>query len=331
MGIGVEEAVHEELLVEGLGEPRRHVAARDPQTVHLLQIGDLESLHEGHGQDLTGAELVDDVGDGDVRLPLEVLLHPAHARGFVHVVGLPPQQIDQRVVDGGDVVDGHEPLVDPKGQTNDPHVGADDAPDARIEELHRHVRSVVEPGLVYLPQRRGCQRRVLDLREALVGLGVEARAEALLERGVRHRRHRVLQHLELLAVHVRQEPAHDRQHLTELDVDAAQPKDRVEEPVGVLVVHLAAAPLEPGRDDDVLLAGDGIIHVGAEEPRERELRHVARKDDPEDPQGPRQPDVELHRRWGILREAGAHENGFASRRRTIPRLRSRGPCGRCPE
>ena len=96
--VGVEVAVDEELLVEGLHEARREPGAIEPHAVDLVEAGDLHPLHEGHGEDVGRGPLVHDGRKEDVRLVGEVLRHALDARGFVQVVGLAPQEVDERTV-----------------------------------------------------------------------------------------------------------------------------------------------------------------------------------------------------------------------------------------
>ena len=82
--------------------------------------------------------------------------------------------------------------------------------------------------------------------------------ERLFDLIERVRRHGVLQGLEALDVHRRQEPAHDRQNLTQLDVDAAKLQHPGQHPFGVPLVEAALPSAKPGRYDGLLMPGGGV-------------------------------------------------------------------------
>ncbi|MCZ7687526.1 MAG: hypothetical protein M5U28_55825 [Sandaracinaceae bacterium] len=257
MRIGVEEPVHEELLVEALDEAHRHRVRLDAELGHLLHAVDLEPLHEGHGEDVPRRQLAHDLGEEDVVRVREVRGHLLHHGRLVQVVGLAAEQIDERGVHALDVAHGDEPLVDGDGDAQDAHVHLDDVADARVEDLHGHLAAVLEPGLVHLPERRGGDGLLLDLRVELGRGPAEVVEEGPLELVEGSRRDLVLQRLELLRVHAREEPAHDREDLAELDVDAAQPQDRAQEAPRVHQVDALATPPQPVGQPHHLAARPG--------------------------------------------------------------------------
>jgi hypothetical protein len=111
------------------------------------------------------------------------------------------------------------------------------------------------------------------------------------------RRDGVLELLQLAGERAREEAAHDREDLAELDEDAAEPEHPAEEALRVLLVHALAAAGEPRRE----LAPEERAPPGrqlAEDARERELHHVAREDHPEDEQRADESYEEEHARVG---------------------------------
>ena len=172
--IGVEEAVDEELLVERLDETRGDLDAIEPAPLVLGELGDLEALHEGHGQDVFRRELFDHRRKENVVLAGEVLRHPLHARSLVQVVGLATEQVDERRVNALDVSEGEEALVDLDDDAEHAHVDFDDFADLRVEHLDRDLGAVGEVRDVHLPERRGGDGLVIDRLEALVGALAEA-------------------------------------------------------------------------------------------------------------------------------------------------------------
>src|SRR5690606_7123252 len=79
-----------------------------------------------------------------------------------------------------------------------------------------------------------------------------------------------------------------------LDVHAAEPKGGTQEPPSVLPIHALPSPRHPPRGPKLVAPGLGIALGRPEQRREPELNHVAREDDAEDPQGPDEPNEELH-------------------------------------
>src|SRR5262249_26113103 len=160
------------------------------------------------------------------------------------------------------------------------------------EELHRDLLAIVKVRDVHLPERRGRERRALDVAKYLRGSLAEALAERGLEIGEGVRGDLILELLELLTVHARQEAAHDREHLPELDEDAAEPEHPPEEAPSVPAIDALPPLLEPRGEHPLLEHGDGVTLADAppEEADQPELDQVAREDDPEDEQRSEQPD-----------------------------------------
>ncbi len=173
------------------------------------------------------------------------------------------------------------------------------------------------------PSEAAATGSLLDVLEALLGAPAEAPHEGLAHLVEGTRRHLVLQALELLGVHRRQEPAHDRQHLPELDVDAAQAKHAAEQALGVRFVDTPPPPPEPVRQAHPLGPRLRVALLPAEELREPELQHVAREDEPEDPHRADEADEEVHGRRGriaALRPALDGLDGAAYKRGVRPDL-----------
>ena len=109
-------------------------------------------------------------------------------------------------------------------------------------------------------------------------------AEALLERlghdVPRLRWHRVLQALELARVGVRQEAAHDREHLAELDVDPAQVEHAREQALGVAIVD-ARLPDRRAR----LLQGQPMAALSHAAPTKAETMGSSRSADTQEAGG----------------------------------------------
>ncbi len=101
--------------------------------------------------------------------------------------------------------------------------------------------------------------------------------EGLSHRREGLRRDVVLELLELLRVHAREEAAHDREHLAELDEDAAETEHPLEQAARVLGVDATAPLFQPRRYEAIAVC----VSLREEAP-ERELRHVAREDQTED-------------------------------------------------
>jgi hypothetical protein len=239
----VEEAIDEDLLVEGLDQLGGHGAGLDRQLAQGLQARDLDAFHERHGEHGRARVLVVHGREQHVGVIGEVGGHALEAGCLVAEVGLARQQILELLMHPLELLHRHEPAVHAQRPTQHPQVDLDDGGDVRVEELDRQALAAVAARLVDLTEGRGRDRLARERRERLVGRLAEGAPERLGHLLVRLRRNFILKPLELLGVGARQERAHDREDLPQLDVDAAQPDEAAVHAARVAAVHsLPAVP-----------------------------------------------------------------------------------------
>ena len=180
-------------------------------------------------------------------------------------------------------------------------VRVEEAAHLRVLHLDHHLAPVEQPRAVHLPDGRRAQRVVVepaeDVRDRLAERLGDDRVHLVRRLG----RHARLQLLQLLPVHLGHD-VHHREHLPELDVEAAQLQDQLQHARRVPLVQLVVRQLEVG-----------LLDVGLPAPRAHRLvvhDHHAHQP-PEGQRAPPalaqpQPDAERHdRRARVERERGA--------------------------
>jgi hypothetical protein len=308
--VGVEEAIDEQLLVEDLGQLGRDRVGVEAERRQRVLLADLDAVHERHRQHGLAAPRRVTVGNSVSGSPAK-FGHARDAARLVGQVGLARQHVGELLVDALDLVDRHERLVDLERPAQHPQIDADDVGDVGVEHLDRQPLAVGGAGLVDLAERRRGDRRLLEAGERRLGRLAERLLERLGDRRGTVGRHLVLQALELLGVRPRQERAHDRQDLAELDVDAAQPDEALVHAARVLAV-------------DLLPALGGAV-APRPQPRERQRPQVAQEDHPEHARRANQADRRPHQPVTRCASSPCTWRDGSTRRPAARVVASRGP------
>ncbi len=151
--IGMEEAIDEERLVEGLHELGRDGVRIEAELGECGVVVDLGAGHERHREDVFARELGQDARQEDVGVADEVRVHAGDAAGFVLEVGLALEHLLQLVEDAVDLLEAQEEaLVEPRAGAQHAHVDAHGLPDVRIEDLDRDRLAILGHGAMHLTQ-----------------------------------------------------------------------------------------------------------------------------------------------------------------------------------
>ena len=257
--VGVEEAVHQDLLEVGAEQFLGERAAVHLHARQRAELGDLFPRHVPHGEHARGGVVPHGAGHHDAGEVAQVLAQ----RGEVLRLGAVVQLGEQRPPELGQQVGG---AVAPAGlgvavqELGDVlqrvQVGDDLLADARALHLDGHLRPVAQAGAVHLPQRGGGQRLRVEVRERLGHAHAQLGRDDALHLGVRERGHVVLEPGQRLHVRLGQEVGAGGQELSELDVGGPQPL----QVVGQLAGHRCRGRRRPG-EAAALLAQD-VFHPG---------------------------------------------------------------------
>ena len=280
MRVGVEHPVQIELLAVGIDDELRDGLRVGPLLPQPLEVGDLHAFEVLHHQHPPRAVLPDDARDDHVapldRRPASAAAILAELRrpssgsrvevagndlGVVALVDEVQLQwhvqrdlLDQRA----EVEVALEPGEDAEEEADVAQVVLDDALDARVLHLDRHLAAVVEAGVVNLRQRGGRDRLLFELRE---DVGERAAfheglpLDAALDDGERPRRHAVLEAREHRDVLVGDEVGTGADDLAELDEQPLAPDGQVVETAGR--VRMVARPPLVGVLEAEALLGEG--------------------------------------------------------------------------
>ena len=227
--VGVEEAVHEDLLVVADDALVRRRLAVDMGAVELVEPVERDADDSLLGQHGRGRAVPVDRREVDVGVIGERRAETLAVAGLVDVVALLVDCARELVDQADEVVLAPEvgaALNAPRLRAKDVEVGLDDLVDVGALHLHGHRRAVEHDCHVHLADARGRGRH-------LVELGVEL-LERLAERALdlapylleRERLHRVLQPRELLGERGGDEVGAHGEHLPDLGERRAEPLHR---------------------------------------------------------------------------------------------------------
>jgi hypothetical protein len=197
--VGVDDAVHEHLVQVrahqvGAQLAQRHLGARDRRDVRHL--GPPHHLHRQHA--LRGV-VPDRLGHAQVRVRRQVLGEDFEVLRLALVVELGQQhaaELLDPVAEAVLVVHAAEAADGAGDGAQQVEVGDDAGADVGPLHLDRHLAAVGQDRVVHLAQRRGADRRFVELLEQLVELQAELGLDHRAHRVERHRLDRILHALE---------------------------------------------------------------------------------------------------------------------------------------
>ena len=234
MRVGVEEAVPEDHLHPGVGDPVRQLAARVHRRQLELQIGELHALEVLERQHPHAGVVPVDPGHDDGVRVREVAPERVGVPRLELVVELLPDEARELVDEVVDVdeVERADALPDQAGGlVEEGKVVLDLTRRVRPLHLDDHLVAVREHRPVHLADRRGCDRRLSELDERLLERQAEFAFDDLPHLRERERAHVVLQPAQLGDDVRRDDVGPGREQLAELDERRPE-----------LVEHLAQVP-----------------------------------------------------------------------------------------
>ena len=157
MGIGVEEAVLQQLLEAAVHAHLHHVVGVDAQLTHGIEVGELHPVDPFHRQDTTARGIAIDRWNRDARVVAVQIPEGFRIGCLIEVIHLlehpAPEFVDQRnqvTADQADVA------VQPCGDVaDDVEVKRDLFPQAGALHLHGNLLTTLEGSLVHLTQGGG--------------------------------------------------------------------------------------------------------------------------------------------------------------------------------
>ena len=237
VGIGVEEAVAEDLLAVGLGQQPRHLVGVDSGRAQARHVGDLDAVDELHHQHAARGQLPVDARDRHVVAPAEHARHRLGVVPLVHEVELAGHVAGQLVDQRHQVEVALHEVDGPEQHAQVGQVAAHQRLDLGILDLDGHPLAAPEHRLMHLGQRGRSDRLALDRGEDIR----QVAAQLALDRLLHHReglgRHPVLQLREHLDVLAREHVGARAEKLAALQDQAAQLDRR-------FVDRLRAGPVE---------------------------------------------------------------------------------------
>ena len=309
MRVGVEEAVHEDLLAVGLHHDPRDLVRVDARRDQLVRRRDLDAVDVLHREDPLGRVLPHDLGDAHVRAVPQLARDPLRALPLDHEIEFARDVVRHLPDEHAEVPFRLDAGQDADEQADRAQVRLDHPPDSRVLHLHRHIATVVRERTVHLRQRGRGDGLAREAREGLLRRGAQLAAHLRDHLVVGARGHGILQPAEHGHQFRRRDISATAEELARLDQEPlhahGQPVEPLaRRPVLSAVAQLALGVIEPGRLLDALVAQVDGEKVPADQP------------EPPDPSGP----------WQGLepRTGRGHESTVAERKRWSPNRRTAG-------
>ena len=184
MRIGVEEAVHEDLLEQDSRSGHGHIGRIDPHRADALQVIDADPFNELHGDHAGGRKGVDRIRNMGGGVAGELALAALHGPALDCEVELPLEAAleftgqRQRFVGSQE----SDPALGELGQVlEDVEIGLDDLGDIRSADLQRHSAAVAEDRAVNLRDRGRSHRDRIKREEDFLGRPLIILGEDLLD------------------------------------------------------------------------------------------------------------------------------------------------------
>ena len=174
VGVTMEEPVLKNHLQVGMEPPHANLVRVKAHLHHSFGIIDPDSLDKFHDHDLGRRELPVDLRETDARHILEVACHPVRVAAVPGEVKLFYDLVGKIVDHAGRVVQaglGKNDLEAFCHRLQDTDIGLDDIANARALDLDCHRSAIGEESAVDLPDRGGCDRRLLDAGKPDVHIG----------------------------------------------------------------------------------------------------------------------------------------------------------------
>ncbi len=224
MRVGVNEMMDEDLLQVDIVEPACDLGAADAGRLDSLEVVDLDAGDVLQRQYAAGRVLPEDIGDVDARVRREIGREPVGVPPFGHKIEfgagggreliVEPIQIDA-------IADGPIPFQPVDGQVQRGQVGGHQPLDAWALDLHHDFLAILQPRGVHLRQRGGRDRLRRKPGEDVVHRSAELGCDQRPDVFRSLRRHFILEALQLVCHHGRQDIHPDAEKLAQLDQDAA--------------------------------------------------------------------------------------------------------------